>query len=274
MRRQNKRIIFLQILLFWLTKIATAQPQIRLNFADSACLKSEDIATNSTYNNNIQTVLTKLHSFSSINKFSTASSGVGLDLVSGFYLCRPDLSLSNCRDCINATISTLLERCSDKKEAVVWYQECMIRYTNNSILAANGTDPWSYLYSSLNVSQPEVFPALVNNTIHRLISEAVSPKNEAEFPYFEYGEANFTALGGLYGMVLCRPDITAEECEHCLTTALDKIPTCCGGLSIVTYVFLPNCQVWYDTAPFLSPEQPLTMLSLAPTLAAPTPPSP
>ncbi|XP_057537709.1 cysteine-rich receptor-like protein kinase 25 [Amaranthus tricolor] len=243
----------LQILLIIITKTTTAQTtETQLNYLAVQCTYSEPISTNTTYHANLLTAFSNLLSHSTINHFFFTSSGLGPDLVNAFYLCRPDFSLATCHACVNATIETFKNFCIGRKETIVWYQECMIRYTNNSISpSGNQTEPWSFVYSTLNVSESN-FPMLVNTTMRELISEAVSVEHTPRF--FAYGKANFTAFVGLYGMVFCRPDFAPEDCEICLTLALGMMSSCCGnGLSFRTAILLPNCQLRYDTAPFIFP---------------------
>ncbi|KAL7212051.1 hypothetical protein ACSBR2_014835 [Camellia fascicularis] len=51
-------------------------------------------------------------------------------------LCRGDVQLETCRSCINEATSKLIQVCPNQKEAIGWYELCMLRYSNNSI---NGT---------------------------------------------------------------------------------------------------------------------------------------
>ncbi|KMT03995.1 hypothetical protein BVRB_8g187000 [Beta vulgaris subsp. vulgaris] len=251
--RQSNLMILLQIFLLAVALTRTSQSQEQIDFAGVRCLKSEQISTATTYHGNILTLLSKLHSLSTTSKFSISSSGLGPDRVNGFYHCRPDLSLSTCEACINHTINSFNRYCFDKTEAIILYEECMILYTNKSTSPENNENmPWYFNYFTYNVSRPQIFPALLKTTMQSLIVEAVSATNNSQ-RYFAIGDADFTAFERLYVMVLCRPDMTPEDCEGCLRIALDRIPTCCGGLASWTMVFLPNCQLRYDTAPFIFP---------------------
>lgn len=269
---KSQSVIPLQILLFLLIVInnTNGQSQEQIDFAGGSCSRSDNISTNGTYHSNMLTLLNNFHSISISNKFFTSSAGEGVDRVNGFYFCRPDLPLTTCHGCVNATIDLLNSFCFDKKEAIIWHEECTLRYTNISLAAANATDPWRHLYSELNVSQPLLFPSLLNQTMQKLISKVVLPTNDQLF--FEVRSDNFTLFEGIFGMVWCNPSIKAKECEDCLTTALERIPTCCGGLSVYTMIFMPNCQLRYDTAPFIiSPPSSLLSPSSSPPTLAPVP---
>ncbi|KAL2931659.1 Cysteine-rich receptor-like protein kinase 25 [Bienertia sinuspersici] len=269
-------IILLKIIFLTLFKTITSQTdEPQLDFLGGNCLKSDNITINGTYHNNIHTLLENLYSLSSINQFIIDSSGTGPNRVNGFFLCRPDIDLATCKRCFIDAADSLLQFCFDKKEAVVWYEECMIRYTNNSISPSNNDPEPSYFnHGTFNVSEPQIFPKLVNTTIKALISKAVSPDNEPYKFYAVHGQSNYTFFEGFYGMVLCRPDISPEDCESCLTTALERIPVCCAdSLAEWTSVFLANCQLRYDTAPFIFPSH-REALSLPPSSSPSLLPSP
>lgn len=249
---KKQRIIF--SLLSFIQFVSSQHEELQLHFRKGECLKSDNVASNSTYSKNIVFLFSNLTSLSSTSKFSTFSAGSGRDQVNGLYLCRPDLSPESCHKCISTSANDLLVNCANKKEAIQWYDQCMFRYTNRSIFSTKEIEPWTSAFDPFfNVSQPQVFPTLLNRTMQGLIAEAVSPKNNLRFAT---GHANFTVFEGLYGMVLCTRDITGKECENCLRTALGLIPTCCGGLAQWTMVLLPSCQLRYDTAQFIFPPSP------------------
>ncbi|XP_047148427.1 cysteine-rich receptor-like protein kinase 34 [Vigna umbellata] len=54
------------------------------------------------------------------------------DAVYGLYSCRYDITGYFCRFCINSASSELTRRCSNSVGAIIWYDICIIRYTNQS----------------------------------------------------------------------------------------------------------------------------------------------
>ncbi|KAJ8444522.1 hypothetical protein Cgig2_028337 [Carnegiea gigantea] len=216
----KKQLIIFSLLSF-IQFVSSQHKELQLHFRKGVCLKSDNVASNSTYSKNIVFLFSNLTSLSSTSKFSTFSAGSGRDQVNGLYLCRPDLSPESCHKCISTSANDLLVNCANKKEAIQWYDECMFRYTNRSIFSTEEIEPWTSAFDTFfNVSQPQVFPTLLNRTMQGLIAEAVSPKNNLRFAT---GHANFTVFEGLYGMVLCTHDITGKECEDCLRTALEGL---------------------------------------------------
>ncbi|XP_074267436.1 cysteine-rich repeat secretory protein 4-like [Silene latifolia] len=245
-----KQIILLftlQITIISLLQSANSQEQI--DFAGGVCDESENVSTTSKYHNNIISLLDNFLNQSSHYKFFNASSGTGGDLVNGLYVCRPDVSLDTCHSCLEAAVDTFNQYCFGVKEIFIWYQECMLRYSNHTIFAILETKPWNSGHSNLNVSRPDIFPTILNKTLGSIIAKASMPNNEDRFAY---DNTTFTAFEGLYGMAWCTPDITPSNCKRCLDTAFSRFSKCCNNaLAQRASVHLPSCILKYDTAPFI-----------------------
>lgn len=267
MRTQNIFLIFEILIMISFIQLVNSEPE-QLHITGGICSTYDNITANGTYHDNIFSLLSKLTSRSTQTRFTNFSIGTGSNRVNGLYLCRSDISLDTCGACVNTSTDFLLTLCNTKKEAIVWYEECMLRYSNRSIFATEETTPARWYFGYLNVSQPEVFSGLLNRTMEGLIVQAALPSNTLRFAT---GKANYTAFEGLYGMVQCTPDITGLECWDCLTTALGMIPTCCGGVSVFTTVALPSCQLMYDTAPFIIAPPPTTLSSSPSPAPSPLP---
>ncbi|XP_048491579.1 cysteine-rich repeat secretory protein 9-like [Beta vulgaris subsp. vulgaris] len=220
----------------------------QIHFRGGRCTPFDNFTPNSTYQTNVLSLLSELNLESSNSKFFNLSTGAGSNRVNGLYHCRPDLSLETCNACIIAATQMFFDKCAIKKEAIMWYEECTIRYSNRSIFSVKEIEPSAWASSIFNVSQPDTFLSLLNSTMEGLIAKATLPSNTERFAT---SKDNFTLFEGLFGLALCTPDITSFECEECLRTALMIFPTCCGDLVQYVTVFLPSCHIRYDTAPFI-----------------------
>lgn len=67
--------------------------------------------------------------------FQNATSGQGPDRVTGLFLCRGAASLEVCRNCVTFSVRESFTRCPTRREAVLYYDECMLRYSNRDILS-------------------------------------------------------------------------------------------------------------------------------------------
>ncbi|XP_074304852.1 cysteine-rich repeat secretory protein 4-like [Silene latifolia] len=181
----------------------------------------DNVSADGAYHDNIISVLDKLTNQSSISRFFNTSSGDGLDRVNGQYYCRPDLDLKSCKSCVSTALTLFDQVCSNKKQAIVWYQQCMVQYTNRTVTATLQTEPSNEYGSYFNVSRPDIFPDIRNKTLDDVIAKALMPENTDRFAT---GNDTFTNWEGFYAMVWCIPDIMLDECKTCLDTAVSRIP--------------------------------------------------
>ncbi|KAK9681716.1 hypothetical protein RND81_10G022500 [Saponaria officinalis] len=241
-------LIVLQIIVLSLLQVVSSREQIY--FEGSICRKSDNVSSTGEYRDNILFVLEKLLNESSNTRFFNTSSGTGVDRVNGLFVCRPDLPLDVCTSCVNTALGLFNRVCSTKKQAIAWYQQCMVRYTNLTIFATYRTEPSSSYFGLFNVSTPDIFPAKLNKTLETIITKASMSDNKVRFAS---SSTNYTIFEGLHGMAWCTPDIKASECKDCLMNAMSLMPN--DGLAQYANMFLPNCLIKYDTAPFIFPTE-------------------
>ncbi|KAL6565562.1 hypothetical protein OROHE_004617 [Orobanche hederae] len=60
---------------------------------------------------------------------ANAKKGSYPDEAYGLLLCRGDVSEKTCQDCIAAATDKILSDCHFKKEAIIWYDQCLIRFS-------------------------------------------------------------------------------------------------------------------------------------------------
>ncbi|XP_047339691.1 cysteine-rich receptor-like protein kinase 44 [Impatiens glandulifera] len=238
-----KSICSLLVFLSFLKPILSA---VEINFVNHLCVGGNYTQINSLYQPNLNLALTNLSSQASNRGFYNFTFGSGSDQVYALYLCRGDVNPQVCQSCVVAASNLLTQQCPNNKVAIIWYKECMLRYSNTTIFSI-GTDsngPWSYKYSLTNVSNPSQFNQVLSDTMNGLINNITAPS------YFLTGEAKVSNFQTLYSLVQCTPDITSFECNRCLQVALGDYPKCCSGGSKWAVMFRASCGVMYDTAPF------------------------
>lgn len=88
--------------------------------------------------------------------FYNASVGENLNRVNTLVLCRNDVPSDVCRKCVNDSINRIRELCPNQNEAVEWYDECMLRYSNRFLLNNVETGPsWSYSNPNNSTDVPQ-----------------------------------------------------------------------------------------------------------------------
>ncbi|KAL8151168.1 hypothetical protein V2J09_020976 [Rumex salicifolius] len=162
------------ILVILVAILAAQQAAAQPNYLTETCRSiMGNYTTNSTYEANIKTVLSDLDIQSSnASFFNTSAGSSSASQVFGQYYYRADINSSLSNDCIKEAAKTILKNCHNFKSAVVWYEECTLRYDNVSMVGVEAERPSFFAYGLVNVTDPDKFGAVVNKTMARLINES------------------------------------------------------------------------------------------------------
>ncbi|TXG47120.1 hypothetical protein EZV62_026414 [Acer yangbiense] len=183
------------------------------------CLSGNgNYTTNSTYQANLNSLLSSISSNSEISYgFYNLSAGQGSNKVNAIALCREDINLDVCYSCVNDSISKLTQLCPYRKEAIGWYDTCMLRYSNRDIfhIMDAETSLRYYLCNPNNVSSLDQFNQVLENLLDGLRSNAASGGSLGKFAV---GYASAPAFKTLYALVQCTPDLFEQECNDCLVS--------------------------------------------------------
>uniref|UniRef100_A0A2N9FTP0 Protein kinase domain-containing protein n=1 Tax=Fagus sylvatica TaxID=28930 RepID=A0A2N9FTP0_FAGSY len=108
------------------------------------------------------------------NGFYANSYGQDPDKVYAIGLCRGDLNQYVCRSCLNQSTLALTRLCPNQKEAIGWYDNCTLRFSNNSIFGIEDDNPFCFLYNKKKVSDIDGYSKMVKSLLDGMISEAAS----------------------------------------------------------------------------------------------------
>ncbi|XP_059436683.1 putative cysteine-rich receptor-like protein kinase 9 [Corylus avellana] len=154
-------LLFLLSSIFILTAQAVARPDFLYYF----CIhdKGGNSAGNSSYEANFSDPLFSLPTTTEVDcGVSHYDDGQNSDQVYANGFCRGDVNPHACRGFLNDAKLLLTERCPQQKEAIGWYDECMLRYSNRSIRGAEKTSQKFFRSNLYNMSacntRFEVYP--------------------------------------------------------------------------------------------------------------------
>jgi len=206
---------------------------------------------NSTYQSNLDHVLSSLSSNATlVTGFSNASAGV----VSGLFLCRGDVNTRVCQDCVAQAAKEILQRCPFQIGAIIWYDECLLRYSNESIFSTINYGPGQPLPNpqSIQEAERERFIRLMDSTLESLATRALNSVTGKKFATEEVEFNSSLAVSQtLYSLVQCTPDLSVSDCYKCLRVAIGTLPSCCDGRQ-GGRVLLPSCNIRFEVYPFYS----------------------
>ncbi|KAK6124047.1 hypothetical protein DH2020_042210 [Rehmannia glutinosa] len=197
-----------------------------LPFIQSTCLNNGNYTNNSPYRDNLNTVLSSLPVNIDRNGFYYASVGQYPDRANAVALCRGDVQLHTCRGCIQNITAGLLTSCPNQKQAIEWYELCMLRYSTETILGTLATSPRYWWWNPTNATSYEQFKADLRTLLDNLRGRAAFGD-----PLRKVAAGNVTApdFQSIYALVQCTPDLSPDDCSRCLIEAAQDIPTCCDG---------------------------------------------
>ncbi|XP_073129095.1 cysteine-rich receptor-like protein kinase 15 [Henckelia pumila] len=206
------------------------------------CLNNGNYSSNSTYKSNLQTLFSSLPTNIDINGFYNASLGQNPDTVYASVLCRGDVQLDICRDCIQETANELVKSCPNSKQSAMWNEFCMLRYSNESMFGILAEYPGYCMHNTLNVSSPRHFLADVNALLHNISIQAA---DGGSLRKVAAGNKSTVDVDTLFSLVQCTP----EDCSCCLCSAFLHISPCCYG-KIGCRILFHSCIIRYEIVPF------------------------
>ncbi|XP_050212593.1 cysteine-rich repeat secretory protein 38-like isoform X2 [Mercurialis annua] len=245
--------------------LTLAQPDPLFSF----CAETGNFTSNSTYKSNLDRLFTTLSSnVKTTNKggFYSDSYGQNTDKVNTIALCRGDKTPDTCRSCINNATLGLTQSCPNQKEAITWYDDCMLRYSGRSILGNMEFRPAAFMFNINNVSDVNEFNQVLNVLLDDLKNSTASGDSVRKFA------ANNAVVNNnqtLYALTQCTPDLSKRDCNDCLNNATALIPQYLYGKQ-GGRVITPSCQFRYEIEQFYDSG----IMSPSPSPSPPTSPSP
>ncbi|XP_043687390.1 cysteine-rich receptor-like protein kinase 10 [Telopea speciosissima] len=251
---------------------------VDLTYLYEICSNTTLFESNSTYQSNLNILLSSLSSngtSNSDNAYRNATIGWSPNSVYGHYYCRGDVTRDVCRDCINTAVRDIVQYCPNSKIGIIWYDECTLRYSNQSFFSNVSESPAFSMFNAQDISDSTWFDRLLNDTMHKAAIKAASDSQR-----FATQEANFKRDQNLYCLVQCSPDLSGNDCDRCLVDSIADLLIYCSRNEGGRMVY-PSCNVRFEFYPFYgltasapSPS-PTTLVSPSPSLnlVSPLPPS-
>ncbi|MED6205020.1 hypothetical protein PIB30_014018 [Stylosanthes scabra] len=239
------RIILLTLLFLWLSTKGgnSTSPLFRY------CFNHENYTDPSPYATNLNQLLNLLYTKVPPHGFGLASTGQAQDQVNGLALCRGDVNTTNCTSCVNEASKKLLERCPYKKGAIIWYDYCLLKYSNENFFGEIDEKNKFYM---VNVYDVEGDAGSFNGKVSELLSYLSYKASESSVLYAS-GELKLDEEEGskmVYGLAQCTGDLGGSSCKKCLDDAVAEIPDCCDGKQGGRVVG-GSCYVRYELYPIV-----------------------
>ncbi|XP_016648759.1 PREDICTED: cysteine-rich receptor-like protein kinase 10 [Prunus mume] len=210
------------------------------------CPNTTTFTPNSTFQSNLNRLL------------STLSSNATRP--PGFYNPTASLSFSNhplycarrgaapapdaCKSCVSTATSDVVQRCPTEKQAVIWYDDCMLRYSNESFFSTMAETPRLFMWNTQNATEQTRFNQVLSTGMNEVATEAANDADK-----FATSQGNVSGLVSIYSLGQCTQDLSSADCNRCLKGAIAQFPNCCSGKEGARVLY-PSCTVRYEVYPF------------------------
>lgn len=149
-----------------------------------------------------------------------------------------------CQACVQSASQSLPQLCPSSVGAVVWYDECLLRYSNTSFFGRASLDPGFLMWNTQNdnSTSPGEQDFGVRGMIFTLVDQAVKSAT-----LFSTKVENVAGDGSKmrYALAECSKDLNSSQCNTCLGTIANDIQNCCAGRAGWRYLY-PSCFVRYE----------------------------
>ncbi|GKV41743.1 hypothetical protein SLEP1_g49239 [Rubroshorea leprosula] len=243
---------------------------LETGWLDDPCLYGTgNFTANSTYHTNLNSLLSSFTDISNYDYgFYNVSAGKIPNQVNGIAMCRGDVKPDDCLRCINDAANGLRDICLTK-EASQYYDNCMLRYSDNSILGVRDTNGFFRWGEGGLAKDVNAFSDAQTILLESLRSKA---EKGGSFKKFATGKRMVTPSDAIYALVQCTPDLSQLQCGSCLSQAFERIPKCCEGRR-GGKIFGPSCTVRFDDLLFYNASV-ADVPSLSPSPSPDSPPPP
>nr|GMD83087.1 cysteine-rich receptor-like protein kinase 25 [Ipomoea batatas] len=193
------------------------------------CPNTTSYSPNSTYKANLDSLLSNLYSNATRDNgfyHTTVGRSGSNDTVHGLFLCRGDVSTDVCRNCVGDISKRVLEDCTNGTTAVIWFENCMLRYSEKPMLGILDQSCYLSLKNDNNDTQPNAYMQLVGSMLEQILTRASSSGSNKKFAV---QVANFSVFETVYALGQCTPDLSNVDCQICFRKIIAILPGFCYG---------------------------------------------
>nr|GMD93000.1 cysteine-rich receptor-like protein kinase 25 [Ipomoea batatas] len=227
------------------------------------CPNTSTYNPNTTYRANLNFLLSTLSSNATRDDgfYNFTAGSDGDTTVYGLFMCRGDVSTRDCEACVKDASADILQLCPKEKTAIIWYDFCMLRYSDKSMFGRVDQSVGLNFLNAENASEPQTkFTRVVGMAFGQMTTRAAAGDRSGK--KFATQETDLDEFNTIYCLVQCTPDLSDSDCQTCLRSAIEKLYASFGGR-----LLFPSCSVRYEGYPFYNS----TAASAPPLIPAPPP---
>ncbi|KAJ1433234.1 Gnk2-homologous domain [Sesbania bispinosa] len=256
------KLAFLFILVCFTNSVTTVAQDYISGDWGSECFGEE---SSKTFQLNLKTLFFYLSSNATANTefYNTTVTGRNPSdtVLYGQFMCRGDISSHLCGNCVVNATQKLYSECSLLNHGVIWYEKCMVRYSNSSFFSTVDLSFPQSSCDSVNASNQASYERLVSKIMNEGADEAANFSIGAK--KYATKQARISGFQTLYCQAQCTPDLSPKDCRNCLNLTITTVQQNCKG-NIAGKSENPSCYIRFDLYPFFRPNTAPAPSSLVP----------
>ncbi|KAL9292267.1 putative cysteine-rich repeat secretory protein 19 [Arabidopsis thaliana] len=192
--------------------------------------------------------------------YSMKAYGKEPDMVSITYQCRIDSRGPKCQSCVvTAGYELLRKRCPRYKEAIIWYDQCLVEFSSLDTSGQINYDDNFCMPSAKNLIGNSISLEerlhLLNNLTKIAVTKIDKNIEGIKKPVLYAAGEKRLGTKSLYGMVQCSADLSVQGCNECMLYYIVHFQECWESKQGVR-VLSRSCNFRYELYPFISPKGP------------------
>ncbi|MED6208123.1 hypothetical protein PIB30_042233 [Stylosanthes scabra] len=163
--------------------------------------------------------------------------------------------------------------CAWNSTGVIWYDECMVRYSNENFFGKVQIKPLTFIWNTDKNNRTSPFENHLDAqaVMYRLIKQLDNDDSDRNM-LFNSRKPDVNNEYEGYGFVQCTRDINRSLCASCLCQLMDKTKDCCRS-RIGWRLLAPSCNIRYEKYIFYEDSlEPLVSPTPKPQLPSEVPP--
>ncbi|KAM0943875.1 putative protein kinase RLK-Pelle-DLSV family [Dioscorea sansibarensis] len=209
------------------------------------CSLDSNYTSNSTFKTNLILLFTSLISNTPATGFYNDTKGDATEHAYGLALCRGDVSIDVCSNCVNSLVQRIIQLCPQQKSGIIWLEKCILRYSNQSFFSSVDTSVTLLVWNTGNASEPKRFNQLLGQLMDGLAVKAYESTR-----LFAIGSVDFTNFKKIYGLLMCTRDLSKDDCNLCLRNYIAPIPNLGNGHQQGGVLLGMSCYLRFEVHPF------------------------
>jgi hypothetical protein len=207
--------------------------------------------------------------------FAIGAVGASPDTIHALLHCRGDINAPTCRVCTTGAFEDAHQLCAYIKDATVFYELCLLRYSNQDFLrSTRGTsndDDFDDIFVLCKNQQNASTPAAVFDAAVGVLLNATA--DYAATSPMRFGTGVHQDTPRIFSLVLCVPSPTPAECGRCLAYVVGNIGASCSCprscmVCRLSCGFVYQQSRFYSGSPLVHPPPVLAPSAAAPAAAS------